>query len=722
MNAQGVVSILVSLGLLTSAARTNAQASASRPLQIDIAQQRASEYRSLASDFFARERRFSALGDQSLIQASRAAGTAVLAEEAASSKGVARALQLLRVAVGTVHDSSALAILEFERAKIAEFWAGDPAEAVRIYTSLSTRKGLSALDSATLEYSRLRAIGASDPTAYQRILDIATSVHSNLQARILKATAACDLGDLYLTQASSEGGIEKLGRAEGLFRLALAAAKDSLVFLKVCALAGLARVQQIEHRTGAALDAATSAWMLASHEFLSLSPWRAALVGYSEADPWLVLPPPRLIAELPAVYALSLLDAGRPTGAAVLEAHASLEDQRPGPSWIEPVEINSWIMIHNPVVNDSRRRTPHLILNGAGNRFVVVLQIPTAVGAIRTVHQDVTVRVGEVKGQLDDLLCNILSRESRPSDLDCSPGFPTDTEALSNSLYARLFPGQIGDLLLGSSPSALVVVAPGWFSNVPFGYLRQKPSVPRLGERFPIMLEYAPQVLEKGTGRRSHSESHKALVLLNSLPSWPDVIGFSRDSIPGVSPELHSHASRVVRLLNADSLFGQNASEQEFRAIVGNYSIVHIVAHGRYVPNQPGESFIAFQRDSNPRDSTEGALTAWEISELHLEGSVVTLAACETAHTQMENGNPLSITSAFLDAGASAVIGTRWKVAEGTTVTFMDAFYSEYANPARSAGPSVENPYWRGINEVRSANTQSVDWAGFVLVVAAPYP
>jgi hypothetical protein len=83
----------------------------------------------------------------------------------------------------------------------------------------------------------------------------------------------------------------------------------------------------------------------------------------------------------------------------------------------------------------------------------------------------------------------------------------------------------------------------------------------------------------------------------------------------------------------------------------------------------------------------DGLLQAREIEALDLDGRMVVLSACQTAAGAVQSGEGvLSLARAFFEAGAHAVVGSRWPLRDADAAMLFDAFYRHLGEGASLAG------------------------------------
>ena len=128
----------------------------------------------------------------------------------------------------------------------------------------------------------------------------------------------------------------------------------------------------------------------------------------------------------------------------------------------------------------------------------------------------------------------------------------------------------------------------------------------------------------------------------------------------------HSKTPTLISSAQAQNLSVQSALDQPHR-------LFHFTGHAAHDYRHPKNSAIAL--------TGKDTLTAAEIATLPLDPyDLVTLAACETAVAGQENleTDYVSLSSAFLTAGATQVISTLWTVDSESNAWLMTYFYQRY--------------------------------------------
>lgn len=172
--------------------------------------------------------------------------------------------------------------------------------------------------------------------------------------------------------------------------------------------------------------------------------------------------------------------------------------------------------------------------------------------------------------------------------------------------------------------------------------------------------------------------------IVSILPSASSLVYFSRDSnVPnndvilgdpdygGVMPQLpgaRNEAIEVGKLLSAEPLIGEDATEERLRAAVGNQArILHLATHGSFDPLRPLESGIYLTRSK---------LTTQSLFDRPLNSHTVIMSACESGLGQTMAGDDyLGLARSLYLGGTRTVIHSLWPVSDQATQKFMRSFY-----------------------------------------------
>jgi CHAT domain-containing protein/Tfp pilus assembly protein PilF len=124
----------------------------------------------------------------------------------------------------------------------------------------------------------------------------------------------------------------------------------------------------------------------------------------------------------------------------------------------------------------------------------------------------------------------------------------------------------------------------------------------------------------------------------------------------------------------ARTYVGRPASEAGVRRSAGQARYVHFACHAIVDDRLPLDSALAL----SPAGDDDGLLQAWEIFEsVRLNADLVVLSGCKTGLGREAGGEGLlSLTRAFLFAGAHSTLASLWSVPDSTTGRLMESFYA----------------------------------------------
>ena len=206
--------------------------------------------------------------------------------------------------------------------------------------------------------------------------------------------------------------------------------------------------------------------------------------------------------------------------------------------------------------------------------------------------------------------------------------------------------------------SGLLVVPDGSLFGLPFGLLRPGPEARYLVEETAIAYALDARAATRLPGPRAPG----------SPGPGPFVI------VGGEAPGAADEVGRVAGILDGTPILSPSGTTLLQR--LHGAGVVHLAVHAEGDPRDPRSTQIVLGDPDDPA----GILDLARLGQVDIAAELVFLSACSTARGSRGSGSGvLSLASAFLDAGARAVVATHWPVgAEAGLVaeTFYDHWWT----------------------------------------------
>ena len=206
-----------------------------------------------------------------------------------------------------------------------------------------------------------------------------------------------------------------------------------------------------------------------------------------------------------------------------------------------------------------------------------------------------------------------------------------------------------------------------------------------LGLRNP--LRYAPSFAAlRATGKEARPSNRLlAQALIVGNPTMPFVYSGRSNTraklrtLPGAEAESRT----VARMLGAQVLTGQAATESVVRGRMASATLIHFATHGLGFGSHTSarRSYVAFAPDT----AQDGLLTLGELMDDHalaLRADLVVLSACQTGLGDLKKAeDSIGLQRAFLAKGARSVLVSLWNVDDKATRLLMEKFYTYWLDP-----------------------------------------
>jgi tetratricopeptide (TPR) repeat protein len=192
--------------------------------------------------------------------------------------------------------------------------------------------------------------------------------------------------------------------------------------------------------------------------------------------------------------------------------------------------------------------------------------------------------------------------------------------------------------------------------------------------------------------------------------------GARAPALPAVQAELAAIAPQwpgPVEQLSEQQASRVALLERSASGELAHYGLLHLATHARMLPQRGLAAHVKLWDDD---------LLLPEIAELHLAGCLVVLSACAgAAADQLPGEEMLSLSWAFLIAGARGVLASLWRVDDRSVAHFMAVFYAELrvCRDSALALAYAQRSFMSLEQADSSADLGPQCWASFVLTGSA---
>ena len=182
--------------------------------------------------------------------------------------------------------------------------------------------------------------------------------------------------------------------------------------------------------------------------------------------------------------------------------------------------------------------------------------------------------------------------------------------------------------------------------------------------------------------------------------------------------KVHDHIDELSQSFNTKPTSGSSLTVITFSDQVVGAHLIHFHGHATFNANDILSQALVLADGHGPdAESHERNMTVPKIFELKLSAPHVCNIACDSGRQDVGHGDEtLGITSAFLYAGASSVLGTLWPISSASGRAFSEKFYDNLRN--RVSGPvDLAVALQQTVSAIRRdpKTSELYHWAGFVL-------
>ena len=238
----------------------------------------------------------------------------------------------------------------------------------------------------------------------------------------------------------------------------------------------------------------------------------------------------------------------------------------------------------------------------------------------------------------------------------------------------------ISDKLLISTDNILSYVP---FETIPMAQVPGEEidygDLPYLMNEFRISYTYSATFMAESS-KKGHSLSTS---LIAFAPIYTERINVDsllltrQGRFSGISdlPYARQEAEFVSDLTGGELRVNDMATEAEFKALAGNYDIIHLAMHAILNDQDPMHSKMLFYQK---KDSVEdGNLNTYEVYDIPLKAKMVMLSSCNTGSGLLRSGEGiLSLARGFIYSGSQSVVMSMWEIEDRSGTEIVENFYS----------------------------------------------
>ena len=231
----------------------------------------------------------------------------------------------------------------------------------------------------------------------------------------------------------------------------------------------------------------------------------------------------------------------------------------------------------------------------------------------------------------------------------------------------------------------LVIIPDGQLTNIPFeALLKGKPRSVSNFNSYPFFIRdhvlsycYSATLLSEMKNKKHKTACEGKLLAIAPFPAGENEVAMRQGSISrdseGTLPYSGEEVKVIAKLMNGETVLGQEATETYFKNACSGYGILHLSTHGHADAVSGANSYLVF---SDTVKDGRAYLHVQEIYNLLLNTDMVVLSACETNLGELQVGEGvISVARAFAYAGTKSVLTTLWKVDDEATKNLSILFY-----------------------------------------------
>jgi CHAT domain-containing protein len=274
----------------------------------------------------------------------------------------------------------------------------------------------------------------------------------------------------------------------------------------------------------------------------------------------------------------------------------------------------------------------------------------------------------------------------------------------------------------------LIIVPDGKLAYIPFEILIKEnkttdllkyKNLPYLLFDYPVSYSYSAKLFSES----SHSSKKATQGLIAFAPEYKNqeidhnIVLQTRQQyreklfpLKGIKEE----AKNVSEMLNGDTFLDDDASEQNFKKLAGDYDILHLAMHTLLNDKDPMFSKMAFSASNDTIE--DGFLNTYEVYNMQLTSRMAVLSSCNTGSGLLNRGEGvMSLARGFIFAGCPSIVMTLWTVEDKSGVQLMTHFY-EKLKYGKNKARALQQAKIDFLQQADPLKSHPYYWSGYVVI------
>jgi CHAT domain-containing protein len=158
----------------------------------------------------------------------------------------------------------------------------------------------------------------------------------------------------------------------------------------------------------------------------------------------------------------------------------------------------------------------------------------------------------------------------------------------------------------------------------------------------------------------------------------------------------------------------QQATENNFKKLAGNYDILHLAMHTIVDNENPMYSKLAFTQ--NVDSFEDGFLNTYEIYNMKYNARLAVLSSCKTGYGKIQKGEGvMSLARGFMYAGCPSIVMTLWEVSDKSGARLMKDFYKSLKQ-GKNKTLSLRNAKLEFLRKADQLKAHPFFWSTYVAI------